>query len=231
MRWTSDTVIPPPACAFLRAPINKQWLYEKAPIPAVLLGSRTESCGLDYIVLDDYHAAFLVVSRLASCRHRRIAFLSYPGAQGYSALDRMNGFRKAVKRQGESQFEISIRTLPSEQLAVSCAETAKLLALPERPTAIVAQNDYIAYGALQAVSEAGLAVGRDVAVIGFDDLEYSWLSKISLSSVACEGPNLAARGFALMQRRLIEQGRAGRCGILLAPRLVFRRSFSGEPVC
>ncbi len=215
----------------LSVPVDKQWLYERVPVPTVLLGTRTESNALDYIVLDDYHAAFLVVSRLAACRHRRIAFLSFPGAQGYSALDRMNGFRKAVKRQGESQFDIRLSTLASERLADSCAAAAALLALPERPTAIVAQNDYIAYGALQAVSEAGLKLGRDVVVIGFDDLEYSSLPKISLSSVACEGPNLSTRGFSLMQRRLSEPCRVGRCGVLLAPRLVFRKSFTGETQC
>lgn len=215
----------------LSAPVERQRLYEKVPVPTVLLGSRTESQTLDYIVLDDYHAAFLVVSRLARCRHKRIAFLSFPGAQGYSALDRMNGFRKAVKRQGESQFDIRIATLSSERLADSCAAAAALLAQPEPPTAIVAQNDFIAYGALQAVSEAGLTVGRDVVVIGFDDLEYSSLPKLGLSSVACEGPNLSTRGFMLMQRRLAEGRCAGRCGILLAPRLVFRKSFTGETPC
>lgn len=207
-------------------------LYEKLPVPAVLLGSRTESADLDYVVLDDYHAAFLAVSRLVDCGRRRIAFLACPQAQGYAAIDRLNGCQKAVRRQPDGErSQFMLRPLSSERLDESCAAARALLALPEPPTAIVAQNDYIAYGAMQAVAEAGLTAGKDVAVIGFDDLLFSRLPKLRLTSVAESGCPLPDRAFSLLLRRLTEPVRAGRCGVVLAPRLVFRATFREEPPC
>ena len=207
-------------------------LYENLPMPAVLLGSRTESPALDYVVLDDYHAAYLVASRLFDCGRCRIAFLACPRAQGYAAADRLNGFQKAVRRQPDGErSRFILQPLSSERLTESCSAARALLRLPEPPTAIVAQNDYIAYGAMQAISEAGLIAGKDVAVVGFDDLLFSRLPKLRLSSVAAAGAPLPDRALLLLLRRLAEPSRAGRCGIVLAPRLALRATFPGEPPC
>jgi DNA-binding LacI/PurR family transcriptional regulator len=46
----------------------------------------------------------------------------------------------------------------------------ELLALPEPPTAVIAASDELAYGAMRAARDAGLVVGRDVSLMGFDDL-------------------------------------------------------------
>lgn len=205
------------------AGIESHALYAAPPVPAVLLGSRTEVPSLDYVVLDDYHAAYLVVSRLVTRGHRRIAFLSYEGAQGYSALDRMNGFRKAVKRS-ETPLSTEVISLPSENLADSCAAALALLDAPNRPTAVVAQNDYIAYGVLEALELRGLHAGRDVQVIGFDDLSFSMLAKLELASVAAVDGPVAKRAYRLLARRMSGEARCGRTGVVLAPRLVIRAS-------
>jgi DNA-binding LacI/PurR family transcriptional regulator len=62
-------------------------------------------------------------------------------------------------------------------------EACALLALSERPTAIVAASDLMALAALQAIREAGLEPGRDVAVIGFDDLEAAALAHPPLTTI------------------------------------------------
>lgn len=206
-------------------------LYENSPVPVVLIGSRTVVPSLDYVVLDDYHAAYLVVEKLVRCKKTRIAFLSYKRAQGYSAIDRANGFYKAVHRNGDPSLTIVVEDLPSEELRASFFATKKLMELPEPPTAIVAQNDFIAYGALQALDELDLQPGRDVAVIGFDNLLYSQLPKMPLSTVSVMGRTLPERAFDLLLRRLHTPGPHGRCGIVLAPRLIYRNSFTGVEPC
>src|SRR5205085_3125281 len=57
------------------------------------------------------------------------------------------------------------------------------LALRERPTAIVAASDLMALAALQAIRDAGLQPGRDVAVVGFDDLEAAALAHPPLTTI------------------------------------------------
>lgn len=206
-------------------------LYEDLPIPAVLIGSRTVVPTLDYVVLDDYHAAYLVVQKLVECRLTRIAFLSYKRAQGYSAVDRANGFFKAVKRNEDTTLTIVVEDLPSEALRDSFMATKKLMALPTPPNAIVAQNDFIAYGAMQALDELNIKPGKDVAVIGFDNLLYSGLPKMRLSTVSVWGKPLPDRAFDLLLSRLNAPGPHGRCGIVLAPQLLYRKSFMGVPSC
>src|SRR5262249_21393634 len=62
-------------------------------------------------------------------------------------------------------------------------ETAALLELPERPTAIIADSDLMALAALQAIRDAGLQPGRDVAVVGFDDIEAAALAHPPLTTM------------------------------------------------
>ena len=62
-------------------------------------------------------------------------------------------------------------------------ETCALLALAEPPTAIVAASDLMALAALQAIRDAGLEPGRDVAVVGFDDLEAAALAHPPLTTI------------------------------------------------
>lgn len=58
-----------------------------------------------------------------------------------------------------------------------------LLRLPERPTAIFAANDMMAYGAISVAAELGLEVPKDLSVIGFDDEDHSYLFKLPLTTV------------------------------------------------
>jgi len=58
-----------------------------------------------------------------------------------------------------------------------------LLALSERPTAIVAASDLMALAAMQAIRDAGLQPGPEVAVVGFDDLEAAALAYPPLTTI------------------------------------------------
>ena len=135
---------------------------------------------------------------------------------------------KAVRRSSFPDLSVRITVLPSEKLEAGYAAATQLLTSDQPPCAIVGQNDYIAYGALQALDDLGLAAGRDIAEIGFDNLSLSTLPKIRLSTVTTVGDSVAQRAFSLLMRRLTEPSRAGRCGCLLAPQLVFRESFPGK---
>jgi DNA-binding LacI/PurR family transcriptional regulator len=80
------------------------------------------------------------------------------------------------------------------------AATRQLLALDERPTAIFAESDEMAYGALREISEAGLRVPDDVAVIGFDDQPFADLMNLSSirQPVAEEALDVTTRLLALI---------------------------------
>ena len=123
--------------------------------------------------MDDRAAAREIARHLIDLGHRRIAILAGQEHHAASGL-RMAGYRDAFAAAG-------IEPLAIEQgdftLAGGQAAARRLLALPgPAPTALLAQNDDMAVGAIQAARDAGLSVPEDISVAGFDDAEIARLS-------------------------------------------------------
>lgn len=110
----------------------------------------------------------LIVDHLISLGHRRLACISAPQELmfGYYRLD---GFIKAMEAHGLSVDDSLIVEGDLTQRS-GRAGAARLLELPEPPTAIVACNDLMALGAMSAAQEYGFAVGSDISITGFDDI-------------------------------------------------------------
>jgi DNA-binding LacI/PurR family transcriptional regulator len=69
----------------------------------------------------------------------------------------------------------------------------EILALSDRPTAVFAGNDVIAWGAIQAISEANLRIPEDISIIGFDDDYPSRFMNPPLSSITVPASSLGER--------------------------------------
>ncbi len=111
--------------------------------------------------------AYEATRYLIELGHRRIGFITGPQTLG-CAVDRLAGYREAMADAGLALDPALIR--PGEFFQPQgfvCAE--QLLALPERPTAIVASNDEIAFGVVEAARIHGLRLPEDLSVVGFDD--------------------------------------------------------------
>ena len=70
------------------------------------------------------------------------------------------------------------------------------------PDGVLVFNDLLALGAMEAIEEYGLTVGRDISLISFDDLQYSSFSKISLTSITPSKEDLARYALDCILRRL-----------------------------
>ena len=115
----------------------------------------------------DVEGAAEAGAHLAALGHRRVAHVH--GIKGFrSAGERMAGFEQGLKAHKVKLLKKYIvegaYTFESGQAAA-----AKLLAMPDRPTAIFLGNDEMALGAYRAVRAAGLRVPDDISVVGFDD--------------------------------------------------------------
>jgi LacI family transcriptional regulator len=142
----------------------------------VVLDRRVEGVAVDTVLCDSQDGAYRLTQHLLGLHHRRIAVIS--GPQGVStADDRVAGYRQAML---EAQIG------PEEQMVLrgeftaqsGAALTRQLLALSVPPTALLAANNFMTVGALQALREAGrweagrseLGGSADLALAGFDDL-------------------------------------------------------------
>lgn len=149
--------------------------------PFVLLERNFADPRINCICLDNQHGGYLATKYLIGKGHTRIAHIS--GKMGIQvALDRLEGYKKALSEAALPFAEELV--IPGNFVWQDGYAAMKKLLLP-RPacTAVFTANDTMAFGALQAITESGLLVPKDIAVMGFDDLEFSSLTNPPLTTV------------------------------------------------
>jgi LacI family transcriptional regulator len=123
----------------------------------------------------------------------------------------------------------AMRELPTQRLDVAAGRDAgaRLLGLAERPTAVFCANDLLALGVLQAMYAAGVGVPDDLAIVGYDDIEFAAAAAVPLTSVRQPAMTMGA----LAAELLLEETEAETAPtphehrrVVLQPELVVRRS-------
>ncbi|MGI8761244.1 MAG: LacI family DNA-binding transcriptional regulator [Jatrophihabitantaceae bacterium] len=131
--------------------------------------------------IDDVGGARQAVSHLLELGHRRIALIGGDTADPMRftpPLHRRDGYRDALRAAGVEP-DPALEVLGYFTVDGGSEATQRLLAVPERPSALFAESDEMAYGALGTLRRAGLRVPEDVAVIGFDDHANAQLMDLS----------------------------------------------------
>jgi LacI family transcriptional regulator len=132
----------------------------------------------------DNRAATMQVTRhLLELGHQRIGLLSAPLPGNDRARARGEGLRAALTERGLALDERHVAYAPIS-LAAAEAAMATLLALPDRPTAIVATNDVFAVGAMLACRKAGIRIPEDLSITGVDNTDLGATQTPGLTSVA-----------------------------------------------
>jgi DNA-binding LacI/PurR family transcriptional regulator len=145
----------------------------KAGIEAVLIEAVCE--GFSSIEIDDEAGGRLVAEYLLVQGHRRLGFIGDAELPDYAIRNsewRLAGYRAAITQAGLSLPDAYIGSAP-HGLETARHQAHRVLSLPEPPTAVFAHSDTQAMGVLKAARERGLAVPRDLAVVGFDDVEIA----------------------------------------------------------
>jgi len=169
-------------------------------LPVVMLDREAAKPGLDCVIADNVEGGRLATHHLASLGHRRIGFVTGPPKVS-SSVQRLAGYRKALQQAGLRVEDALIR--PGDFHPESgWAAAHKLLALAQPPTAIFACNDLMAMGVLRAANELGRNVPRELAVVGYDDIELSRYTIPPLTTVAQPKREMAREALSLMTRRL-----------------------------
>lgn len=140
-------------------------------VPLVTLDRRLVGKGLSDVCVDSTTGMRQAVKHLFELGHRKIGYIG--GSVGPTISDhRLHSFLLAMGGLGlpaRTQFQrVGDYRIGGGERAMS-----ELLALPERPTAIVTANDLTAIGALRVIHSLGLNVPGDVSIVGFDDIEFS----------------------------------------------------------
>ena len=143
---------------------------ERRHVPVVLLNNQHPSQFVHSVLIDNVAASGEATRHLISLGHRRIAYLG--DRFGYhSDTERRAGYRRALQEAG-IEFAAELAAQGNGKPEGGERAMAQLLALEPRPTAVFCYNDMSALGALRQIRAAGLAVPRDISLVGFDDLYF-----------------------------------------------------------
>jgi LacI family transcriptional regulator len=147
----------------------------------VLVDMRPPIRGVDAVVCDDTQAAYEATRHLVKLGHRRIGLIRGPARHAFSqAL--MSGYRRALQEAGiPARDTLVVEAAFRPEGGYEAAEA--LLKGAHRPTAIFT-NDDMAIGAMRAIHDHGLSVPDDVALVGYDDIEYAAHTTPPLTTIA-----------------------------------------------
>jgi len=150
-------------------------------VPLVGVDVRCADGRAVYVGSDHGDGVRLALAHLHALGHRRIAHVA-GAANTVAGSERLHAFRQEAEALG---LDVSGELVRQGDFSSASGyrETCSLLALAERPTAIVAASDLMALAALQAIRDAGLQPGQDLAVVGFDDLEAAALAHPPLTTI------------------------------------------------
>lgn len=199
-------------------------LQATGDIPFVLAVRRVPGVETDTVTFADRDGARQAVEHLAALGHRRIGHIAGP-SDSWTARERREGYRQTLTRLGlplrEGWVVRGDLTRDTGRRAM-----ARLLTLSERPTAVFCANDLMALGAWEAVLAAGLRVPEDVALVGFDGVDWAGFALIGLTTVAVPKYDLGDIAAQLLIRR-IEGDMTPPQDRVLSVSLVVRRSSAG----
>lgn len=173
---------------------NAEQIFElkKEGIPFVLVDRFFRDIETDRVIVDNVEGGYSAVMHLIKHGHRRIGYIG--GVDCTADEDRLKGYLKAlsdkcvvydsqlVRKISSVDIKKSIRFEPDYEGGYK--EMGKFLEMDNKPTAVFSANDYIAWGTLRAIRDAGLKVPDDIALVGFDDLKFTTNLEVSLTTVA-----------------------------------------------
>ncbi len=160
---------------------------EKSNIPTVMIGRELKNDSISSVIVDNELGAYAAVEHLYALGHRKIAFIRGPKTLTDSA-PRWKGVRSFAKARGLELDPRLTVDLPESRDPISSFETGyklteDMLKAKRAFTALMAFDDMTAFGAIRALTRAGLRVPEQCSVVGFDDVGASSLCTPSLTTI------------------------------------------------
>ena len=172
-------------------------------IPMVLLDYYIPTEDIPAVLIDNTDGILKACKYLSSLGHRRVAYLSGDSVET-SGQERLYGYQKAQEIFGfEADPALLIRDCRS-RIDEGFRAMSTILQAGNPPSAVLAYNDLIAVGAMDAIKQSGLSIPEDISVVGFDDIGFAAEVNPSLTTV-----RVPKRTMGILAVRLLLQILAG----------------------
>ncbi|EIT84848.1 periplasmic binding protein/LacI transcriptional regulator [Fictibacillus macauensis ZFHKF-1] len=191
-------------------------------IPLVAVDRSLPHLEVDHVLVDNRKGAYQAIQRLILQGHERIAIICGP-LSTTPGRDRLIGYKEALH-----DFHLSFNEAYviegdfSEQSGYDAV--GQLYVLEEPPTAIFTCNNLMTTGCLKALDNLQWKLGRDVSVIGFDDIDLATFVQPKLTVVSRPMKALGELAFQLLHERIEMKQAIGKRSYQLSPELIIRES-------
>jgi DNA-binding LacI/PurR family transcriptional regulator len=204
---------------------------EKSSIPIAMIGCELKNDTMSSVIVDNEVGGQLALEHLYSLGHRKIAFIRGPKGLTDSS-PRWRGIRNLAKQSGMELDARLILDLPESRDPLSsfesgCKLTEELIRQKRSFTALLAFDDMSAFGAIRALTKAGIAVPEQCSVIGFDDVATSAIYTPSLTTVRQPMESMGASAVGIVVdgiNAVLEKRDVATTHRKVAPELVIRDS-------
>lgn len=197
-----------------------------AGIPHVCAGPPPAGINSPSVAIDVRTAAVDAVRHLLRLGHRRIGLIQLPSDLAVSDPI-VDGYRQALTAAG-LPFDPTLVVESGRSEEDGYQAMTELLAASRPPTAVLAGSDELAFGAMHALNDARLIVGRDVSLVGFDDLPLAAHVNPPLTTVR-QPRRAQGQQLAILLDDAIQKRNASLQTVTLSARLIIRRSSGPAP--
>jgi LacI family transcriptional regulator len=193
--------------------------------PVILVDSRSPTGSQCSVAVDDVFGGDVAVSHLLEEGHERIAFVGGPLSLRQVA-DRLDGVHRALERTGASADDLLMIETAALNVSAGQRAGAAIAEMPvgQRPTAAFCANDLVALGLLQEMTRLSIRVPDDVAIVGYDDIEFAAAAAVPLSSVRQPRHQIGRTAAQLLLEEAVAAGEHRHREVLFQPELEVRRS-------
>ncbi len=194
--------------------------------PIILVNRRTYHPvvqeKVDYVGIDNIQGGFLAVEHLIKLGHRRIGIIG-GSSESSVGFERLEGGKMALSAYGLEKRDDYF--LEGDFLKESGYRGGmKFIGMAEPPTAIFAANDHMALGTYQAVVEEGKEVPEDIAIVGFNDIEFTAMKGIELTTVGQKKYEMGSLSVETLVERIEGRKTDLPKEIILKPELIVRKT-------
>lgn len=188
-------------------PVSMSGLFlqpaKQAGIPVVLLDRSFQDEEFDCVCIDNRVAAYKAVDILVKNNHRKIAFIGSDVED--TGVERMKGYKEAMEQAG-LPIRRDYLKLGRYEVEEGYKKMKQLLALKERPTAVVLSNYETALGGVMAINESEFSCPEDISLFCFDDLLVSNVVRPALWLVVQPMEMMCANAVSLLLERIQNDG-------------------------
>jgi len=196
-------------------------LLHKIRAPIVLMDRQLKGLDLDGIFFDDTKGVYNATKALIDKGHTKIGIINAPLGEWSLARIRQKGFEDAMRDAG----------LPVEQRYIFAGDyrmsksyelSKELLAMKDRPTAVITCNNWTSMGFLKAVHECGESVPEDISCIGLDRIEALDIVGLNFNFIERDAVYMGKKAMELLINRIAFPDRPKQ-NILIDPPVVIRK--------